>query len=81
MDWSFALLQAVQLSLQEQKYQAEVWGQVEYAHDMEHHEVSSRVSAAQVVLGILELWYFVIDLYYIIVDIIDFLFAVTGLRQ
>lgn len=45
-------LQAVNLSLMEQKYQADVWGHVEYAHDMEHLELTSRVSAAQVLLGI-----------------------------
>uniref|UniRef100_A0AAF5PZ68 ATP synthase mitochondrial F1 complex assembly factor 2 n=1 Tax=Wuchereria bancrofti TaxID=6293 RepID=A0AAF5PZ68_WUCBA len=37
--------EAVELALLEQKYQSDVWGKVEWAHDIEREELISRLSA------------------------------------
>ncbi|MCP9263718.1 Atp synthase f1 complex assembly factor 2 [Dirofilaria immitis] len=37
--------EAVELALLEQKYQSDIWGKVEWAHDIEREELISRLSA------------------------------------
>ncbi|KAK6104859.1 ATP12 chaperone family protein [Brugia pahangi] len=51
--------EAVELALLEQKYQSDIWGKVEWAHDIEREELISRLSAGVLLvhLGDFELGY------------------------
>lgn len=50
IDRKLTVSQAVKLSRLEIEFQTEKWGSVEWAHDLEEHDTTSRLAAANIFL-------------------------------